>query len=147
MVEIEYAAKEHPADTRSTSLQRLGLSLFGAMALVSLVVAGATAWLVLANPVTVANAVSEGDLSLFVRDLARVLRAAFGALLWISDGPVAPGTTSVSFLGESVVRIPGVLEAAPLVLAVLGLRVLGSRMPWRALFAGRMPGRSKAHVE
>ena len=35
----------------------------------------ATIWLLLTNPVTVANAVNEGDVSPFVHDLAQVLYA------------------------------------------------------------------------
>jgi hypothetical protein len=62
-------------------LQRVGVSIFGAVALVSIVLAVATVWLFLTNPVTVATAVSEGDVSPFVRDLARVLFEALQGLL------------------------------------------------------------------
>jgi len=41
----------------------------------------ATIWLFLTNPVTVATAVSEGDVSPFVRDLADVLLQALQGLL------------------------------------------------------------------
>ena len=40
---------------------------------VSIVLAAATIWLFLTNPVTVANAVNEGEISPLVRDLAQVL--------------------------------------------------------------------------
>lgn len=63
------------------SIERIGLSVFGAIALVGVVVAGATAWLFLTSPVTVANAVNEGDVTPFVRDLAQVLLAALEGLL------------------------------------------------------------------
>ncbi len=63
------------------SLQRVGLSVVGAIVAVSLVLAFATAWLVLTNPVTVANAVNEGDVTPFVRELARVLMDALRGLL------------------------------------------------------------------
>lgn len=63
------------------SIQRVGLSVVGVIALVGLVLAGATAWLFLTSPVTVANAVSEGDVTPFVRDLAAVLLSALEALL------------------------------------------------------------------
>ena len=43
--------------------ERIGLSLFGAIALLVIVVAVATIWLFLTNPVTVATAVSEGEVS------------------------------------------------------------------------------------
>jgi hypothetical protein len=62
-------------------LQRVGVSIFGAVALASVVLAVATIWLFLTNPVTVANAVNEGDVSPFVRDLARVLFEALQGLL------------------------------------------------------------------
>ena len=62
-------------------LQRVGVSIFGAVALVSVVLAVATVWLFLTSPVTVATAVNEGDLTPFVRDLARVLFEALQGLL------------------------------------------------------------------
>jgi len=62
-------------------LQRVGVSIFGAIAIVSVVLAVATVWLFLTNPVTVATAVNEGDVTPFVRDLARVLFEAFQGLL------------------------------------------------------------------
>jgi hypothetical protein len=61
--------------------QRVGMSLFGFIAIVSAVLAAATIWLFLTNPVTVANAVNEGEVSPFVRDLAQVLLQALGGLL------------------------------------------------------------------
>jgi hypothetical protein len=61
--------------------ERIGLSLFGAIALLVIVLAGATIWLFLTSPVTVATAVSDGDVSPFVRDLADVLLRAFEGLL------------------------------------------------------------------
>jgi hypothetical protein len=62
-------------------LQRVGVSIFGAVTLVSIVLAVATVWLFLTNPVTVATAVNEGDVTPFVRDLARVLFEALQGLL------------------------------------------------------------------
>lgn len=61
--------------------QRVGLSLIGAVALIVLIIAMATVWLFLTNPVTVATAVSEGEISPFVRDLAAVLLQALQGLL------------------------------------------------------------------
>lgn len=61
--------------------ERIGPSLFGAVALLVVVVAVATIWLFLTNPVTVATAVNEGDVSPFVRDLAAVLFEALRGLL------------------------------------------------------------------
>jgi hypothetical protein len=61
--------------------ERIGLSLFGAVALLVIVLAGATTWLFLTSPVTVATAVSDGEVSPFVRELADVLMRAFEGLL------------------------------------------------------------------
>jgi hypothetical protein len=62
-------------------LQRLSTSLFGVIAVVSVVLAAATVWLFLTNPVTVANAVNEGEISPLVRELADVLIKALSGLL------------------------------------------------------------------
>lgn len=61
--------------------QRLSLSLFGVIAFVSIVLAAATVWLFLTNPVTVATAVNDGEVSPLVRDLAQVLYNALSGLL------------------------------------------------------------------
>jgi hypothetical protein len=57
---------------------RLGLSLFGVIAIFSSILAGATIWLLLTDPVTVADAVTEGQVTPVIRELALVL---YGALL------------------------------------------------------------------
>ena len=62
-------------------LQRWSLSLFSLIAVASIILAAATIWLLLTNPVTVANAINEGEISPFVRDLAEVLFAALQGLL------------------------------------------------------------------
>ena len=62
-------------------LKQAGLSVFGAIVLIAVVLAGATVWLFLTDPVTVANAVNEGEISPFVRDLAAVIFAALEGLL------------------------------------------------------------------
>lgn len=61
--------------------QRIGLSLFGAIALLVVVLAGAAIWLFLTSPVTVATAVTDGEVSPFIRELADVLLRAFEGLL------------------------------------------------------------------
>jgi hypothetical protein len=61
--------------------ERIGLSLFGVIALLIVVLAVATIWLFLTNPVTVATAVNEGEISPFVRNLADVLLQALQGLL------------------------------------------------------------------
>jgi hypothetical protein len=43
--------------------------------------AGATIWLVLTDPVTVADAVTEGEVSPLVRELAQVILGALRGLL------------------------------------------------------------------
>lgn len=63
------------------ALKNVGPSLFGAVAFLAIVVAVATVWLFLTNPVTVATAVSEGEITPFVRDLADVLLVALQGLL------------------------------------------------------------------
>jgi hypothetical protein len=62
-------------------LQRLSVSLFTCIALVSIALASATIWLFLTNPVTVANAVNEGEISPLVRNLAQVLYQALAGIL------------------------------------------------------------------
>ena len=63
------------------NLQRLSASLFTVIAIVSIVLAAATIWLFLTNPVTVANAVNEGDVSPLIRNLADVIYQALSGLL------------------------------------------------------------------
>jgi ABC-type phosphate transport system permease subunit len=67
--------------TRRVRYQRVGLSLIGVIALIVVVIAMAAVWLFLTNPVTVATAVSDGEISPFVRDLADVLLEALQGLL------------------------------------------------------------------
>ena len=61
--------------------QRVGVSLFGAIAIIVVLLALATVWLFVTNPVTVATAISEGEISPFVRNLAEVLLQALAGLL------------------------------------------------------------------
>jgi hypothetical protein len=49
--------------------------------IVAAIVAGATIWLVLTDPVTVANAVNEGEVSPLVRQLADIIYNALAGLL------------------------------------------------------------------
>jgi hypothetical protein len=63
------------------SLQRVGVSLFTLIAIVSIVLAAATIWLFVTNPVTVANAVNEGEISPLVTNLAQVLFVALRGIL------------------------------------------------------------------
>jgi hypothetical protein len=63
------------------SLARLSVSLFGVVAIVAATLSGATIWLVLTDPVTVADAVNEGQVTPLVRELAGVLYGALRGLL------------------------------------------------------------------
>ena len=58
------------------SLVRIGMSVAGVVGLLAAALAGATIWLLLTDPVTVADAVSEQDVTPFVRQLADVLYQA-----------------------------------------------------------------------
>jgi hypothetical protein len=64
-----------------SNLQRIGVSLFTLIAIVSIVLAAATIWLFVTNPVTVANAVNEGEISPLVSSLAQAIYAALSGLL------------------------------------------------------------------
>ena len=61
--------------------QGLGVSLFSAIAVSSIMLAVATIWLFLTNPVTVVNAVNDGEVTPLVRDLAQVLFEALRGIL------------------------------------------------------------------
>jgi hypothetical protein len=64
-----------------SSLQRVGISLFTLIAVVSILLAAATIWLFVTNPVTVATAVNEGEISPLVRNLAEAIYAALSGIL------------------------------------------------------------------
>lgn len=53
----------------------------GVIALLAAVIAAATIWLLLTDPVTVATAVDEGELSPLLKQLAEVIYNAIAALL------------------------------------------------------------------
>jgi hypothetical protein len=64
-----------------SGLQRVGISLFTLIAVVSILLAAATIWLFVTNPVTVATAVNEGEISPLVRNLAQAIYAALSGIL------------------------------------------------------------------
>jgi hypothetical protein len=64
-----------------SNLQRVGISLFTLIAVVSILLAAATIWLFVTNPVTVATAVNEGEISPLMRSLAEAIYAALSGLL------------------------------------------------------------------
>ena len=60
---------------------RVSMSLVGVVGLVAVTLAVATIWLLLTDPVTVADAVSERDITPLVRELASAVYAALLNLL------------------------------------------------------------------
>jgi hypothetical protein len=64
-----------------SNIQRVGVSLFALVAIVTIVLAAATIWLFVTNPVTVATAVNEGEISPVVRSLAQAIYAALAGIL------------------------------------------------------------------
>jgi hypothetical protein len=63
------------------SIARFGLGLFGVVATLAATLAGATIWLMLTDPVTVADSLSTGDVSPLVKALAGALYDAVKGLL------------------------------------------------------------------
>ncbi len=63
------------------SLARISVSIAGVVGVVAVTVAGATIWLLLTDPVSVADAVSEQDVTPLVRELAAILYEAIRRLL------------------------------------------------------------------
>lgn len=74
---------EAPTDTRTDDAELGGwsVSVVGLVGLVCALIAGATIWLMLSDPVTIANAIDEGEVSPLVRELASVVYEAFAGLL------------------------------------------------------------------
>ncbi len=58
---------------RNNSLGSLSFSLVGLVGILAIVMAGATGWLVLTDPVTVAESVDSGEASTLVTTLATTL--------------------------------------------------------------------------
>ena len=61
---------------RSRGIGSLSFSLVGVVGLLALVIAGATIWLVLTDPVTVAESVDSGEVTPLVQSLAGSLYEA-----------------------------------------------------------------------
>ena len=64
-----------------SSIQRVGVSLFAVIAVIAIILAAATIWLFVTNPVTVATAVNDGEISPLVRNLAQAIYAALAGIL------------------------------------------------------------------
>ncbi|MEE2612380.1 MAG: hypothetical protein VX975_01015 [Acidobacteriota bacterium] len=62
------------------SLARIGMSVAGVVGVLAATLAAATIWLLLTDPVTVADAVSEQDVKPFVRQLINVIFQALRQL-------------------------------------------------------------------
>ena len=63
------------------SFSRYGMSLLGVVGVLAGTLAAATIWLVLTDPITVADAVSEQDITPVVRELAGIIFEALRRLL------------------------------------------------------------------
>ena len=62
------------------SVARLSLSLVGVVGVIALALAGATIWLLVTQPVTVADAVAQGEMSPLVKALGVALYDALQGL-------------------------------------------------------------------
>jgi hypothetical protein len=66
---------------RNNSMGSLSLSLMGIVGVLAIVMAGATIWLLLTDPVTVAESVDSGEVSPLVKSLASAIFEALRGLL------------------------------------------------------------------
>lgn len=69
------------ARPRQNSFGSLSFSVVGLVGVLALIIAVATAWLVLTDPVTVAESVDTGEVSPLVRTLATTIYEALRGLL------------------------------------------------------------------
>ena len=67
--------------SRTNSIGSLSFSLVGIVGVLAVIIAGATMWLVLTDPVTVAESVDSGEVSPLVRSLATTIFEALRGLL------------------------------------------------------------------
>lgn len=67
--------------SRTNVVGSLSFSLVGIVGILAAVIAGATIWLLLTDPVTVAESVDAGEVSPIVRSLANVIYDALVGLL------------------------------------------------------------------
>ena len=71
-------------NSRTSSLGSLSFSLVSIVGILATVIAGATIWLLLTDPVTVAESVDSGEVSPLVTSLAgRILEALRGLLKYL----------------------------------------------------------------
>ena len=64
-----------------STIGRISVSLFTVVAIISIVLAAAVIWLFLTQPVTVANAVNDGEISPLVRSMGSVIYNALSGIL------------------------------------------------------------------
>jgi hypothetical protein len=69
------------AQSRSSRFRSVSVSLAGAVGVVAIVVAAATIWLMLTDPVTVAEAIDTGEVAPLVEELADVIYEAIVGLI------------------------------------------------------------------
>ncbi|HKT79451.1 MAG TPA: hypothetical protein VJP86_04485 [Vicinamibacterales bacterium] len=62
-------------------VRNIGMGAVGALILIGSIIAGSLVWLMLTNPVTIANAVTEQDVSPFITTLGRAILDALMGLL------------------------------------------------------------------
>lgn len=67
--------------SRARVIGSLSFSLVGIVGILAVIVAGATIWLLLTDPVTVAESVDTGEVSPVIRSLANVIYDALVNLL------------------------------------------------------------------
>ena len=75
------APSDRDVDPEADSRVGPAASVAVLIGVVAAVIAGATIWLLLTDPVTVATAVDEGEISPLVRQLAQVIYSALVGLL------------------------------------------------------------------
>jgi hypothetical protein len=72
------------ATTRPSSIGSLSFSLVGIVGVLAVILAGATVWLLLTDPVTVAESVDSGEVTPLVSSLAaRIFEALRGLLKYL----------------------------------------------------------------
>lgn len=69
------------SDSRPSRFRSVSVSLAGAVGVVAAIVAAATIWLMLTDPVTVAEAIDTGEVAPLVEELADVIYNALVGLI------------------------------------------------------------------
>jgi hypothetical protein len=69
------------SEPRPSRFRSVSVSLAGAVGVVALVIAAATIWLMLTDPVTVAEAIDTGEMAPLVEELASVIYNALVGLI------------------------------------------------------------------